>query len=68
MTLYKKIMVLSEHEWIFMFELSILRFFYGGNLTVIFSSSPTFSVTSQITGCCFWFCWTHLYSVTLLEW
>lgn len=36
-------MVLSEHEWIFMFELSILRFFYGGNLTVINSFEAKFS-------------------------
>lgn len=39
----KKIMVLSEHEWIFLFELSILRFFYGGNLTVINSFEAKFS-------------------------
>ena len=41
--LYKTFMVLSEHEWIFLFELSVLQFFYGGNLTVINSFEAKFS-------------------------
>lgn len=40
----EKFMVVSEHEWIFSFELSALGPFCGGNLTVVNSCDTKFSM------------------------